>query len=70
MGEVHNINPNVIDQQQFWWNKIKEIKNYFIAEIREKELMSKRLSKNIASFDYFDKFLIVLSTTSGGTSIA
>ena len=70
MGEVHNINPNIIDQQQFWWNKIKEIKNYFIAEIREKELMSKRLSKNIASFDYFDKFLIVLSTTSGGTSIA
>ena len=32
--------------------------------------MSKRLSKYIASFDYFDKSLIVLSTISGGISIA
>ena len=32
--------------------------------------MSKRLSKYIASFDYFDKSLIVLSATSGGISIA
>ena len=32
--------------------------------------MSKRLSKHIASFVYFDKSLIVLSATSGSTSIA
>ena len=32
--------------------------------------MSKRLSKYIASFDYFDKSLTVLSATSGGISIA
>ena len=32
--------------------------------------MSKRHSKYIASFDYFDKFLIVLSAKSGGISIA
>ena len=32
--------------------------------------MSKRLSKYIASFDYLDKSLIVLSATSGSTSIA
>ena len=32
--------------------------------------MNKRLSKYIASFDYFDKSLIVLSTASGGISIA
>ena len=31
--------------------------------------MSKRLSKHIASFDYFDSFLIVLSATSGAISI-
>ena len=31
--------------------------------------MSKRLSKNIASFDYFDKSLIVLSATSGSIFI-
>ena len=32
--------------------------------------MSKRLSKHIASFDYFDKSLIVLSETSGSISTA
>ena len=32
--------------------------------------MSKRFSKCIASFDYFDKSLIVLSATSGSISIA
>ena len=32
--------------------------------------MSKRLSKYISSFDYFDKSLIVLSVTIGSISIA
>ena len=32
--------------------------------------MSKRLSRYITSFDYFDKPLIVLSATSGSISIA
>ena len=32
--------------------------------------MSKRISRSIASFDYFDKSLIVLSATSGSISIA
>ena len=32
--------------------------------------MNKRISKYIASFDYFDKSLIVLSPTSGSISIA
>ena len=32
--------------------------------------MSKRLSKYIASFDYFDKLLIVLSVATGSISIA
>ena len=45
------------DQQQFRLNKINEIKDYFVAEIKERELMSKRLSKYISSFDYFDKSL-------------
>ena len=31
--------------------------------------MSKKLNKYIAAFDYFDKTLIVLYTTSGGISI-
>ena len=73
--ETHNIYPNLNevplnDQQQFRLNKIKETKDYFVAEIKERELMSKRLSKYIASFDYFDKSLIVLSVATGSISIA
>ena len=68
--ETRNIYPNLNDQQQFRLNKINEIKDYFVAEIKERELMSKRLSKYIASFDYFDKSLIVLSVTTGSISIA
>ena len=48
--EKPNIYPNVNDQQQFRLNKINEIKDYFVAEIKERELMSKRLTKYIASF--------------------
>ena len=58
------------DQQQFRLNKINEIKDYFVADIKERELMSKRLSKYIASFDYFGKSLIVLSITTDSISIA
>ena len=58
------------DQRQFRLNKINEIKNYFVAEIKERKLMSKRLSKYIDSFDYFDKSLITLSVTTGSISIA
>ena len=72
--ETPNMYPNLSaplsDQQQFRLNKINEIKDYFVAEIKKRELMSKRLSKYIASFDYFDKSLIVLSVTTGSISIA
>ena len=47
--ETYNICPNLNDQQQFRLNKINEIKDYFVADIKEKELRSKRLSKYIAS---------------------
>ena len=73
--ETHNIYPNLHaiplnDQQQFRLNKVNEIKDYFVAEIKERELMRKRLIKYIASFDYFNKSLIVLSVTSDSISIA
>ena len=64
------LNANISNEQQFRLNKINEIKDYFIAEIRERELMSKNLSKYIASFEYFDKSLIVLSVATGSISIA
>ena len=59
--ETHNTYTNVNDQQQLRFNKVDEAEDYFVAEIKERELMSKRRSKSIASFDYFVKSLIVLS---------
>ena len=68
--ETHTIYRNLgvplSDQQQFRPSKINEIKDYFIAEIKERELNI----VNIASFDYFGKLLIVLSVTTGSISIA
>ena len=56
--ETRNIYPNLNDQQQFGFNKINEIKDYFCWK-----LISKRLSKYIACCDYFDESLIVLPVT-------
>ena len=72
---THNIYPNLSatplnDQQQFRLNKINKVKDYFVEEIEEREVISKRLSKYVASFDYFHKSLIVLSVTTGSISIA
>ena len=39
--------------QQVRLNKINEIKNYLLAEVRERELIGKNLSKYIASSEYF-----------------
>ena len=56
------------DLQQFRTNKINEIKDYFVAKIKERELI--KLRKYIASLDYFDKSLTFLSVTTGSISIA
>ena len=67
--EHNSIDTSNLNNQQFRLNKISEAEDYFIAEVKESELMSKKLSKYISFFDYFDKSLIVLSVTSGGVSI-
>ena len=74
MTENNNIYPNLIptlpNNQLFKLHRIHEIRDCFVAEIKERELMRKRLSKYIASFDYIDKSLIALSVTTGSISIA
>ena len=52
--EAPNMYPNLSatplnHQQQFKLNKINEIKDYFVADIKERALMSKKLSRYIAS---------------------
>ena len=55
--ETQNMYPNLnalnipLNVQNFRPNKINEIKEHFFPEIKEKELLSRRLSKYIASFD-------------------
>ena len=49
-----NLSTTPSNDWQFRLNKINEIKDYFIAEIKERELMSKRLNK------YILRLLIVL----------
>ena len=44
--EIHNIYPNLNGQQQFRLNKINKINDYFVAEIKERELMTKRQIAN------------------------
>ena len=76
--EAPNMYPNLSaplnfplnDQQHFRLSKINEIKDYFVPEIKGRELITKRFNKYIASFDYFNKSLIVLSVTTGSISIA
>ena len=55
MPKCNFIETSNLDNQQFKLNKISETKDYFIAEIKERELTSKILSKYNSSFDYFDK---------------
>ena len=72
-NKTPNIYPNlsnISNEPEFRLNKISEIKYYFLAEIRVRELISKNLSKYISSLDYFDESLNVLSILSGSISIA
>ena len=60
---------NLTKQTKIRLNKITEIENYVHQEINQRKSCSKKLSKCVATFDYMDKILIVLSTTTGGVSI-
>ena len=66
--EVTNTYSNLNYQTKFRLNEINSIKEYFNSKIQERKIMSKKISKYIAAFDYIDKTLIVLSATSGRIS--
>ena len=52
-----NLSANISNEQQLRLNKTNEITDYLLAEIRERELISKNLSKYTTSFEYFNKSL-------------
>ena len=60
---------NLSDPTKIRLDKITEIENYFNQEINQRKLCSKKINKYVAAFDYIDKVLIILGTTSGGVSI-
>ena len=64
-----NLSANISNEQQLRLNKTNEITDYLLAEIRERELISKNLSKYIASFEYFSKSLIFLSVVASSFSV-
>ena len=64
-----NLNTNILNEQQLRLNKINEIKDYLLAEIRDRELITKNLSKYIASFEYFSKSVILLSVVASSIFI-
>ena len=70
MFEDNSIEISNLNNERFRLNKINEIKDHFIAKIKEIKPKSKRLNTYIGSFDYFDKSLVALSATSGSISIA
>ena len=67
-NEAVNIS-GLSDQTKFRLHEIIKIEDYFNSEIQKRKIMSKKLSKYIAAFGYFDKALVILSATSGGVSI-
>ena len=67
MHEIDKI--KLSDQTKFGLSEIMEIENYFYQEINQQKSYSKKLNKYVTIFDYIDKILIILSTTSGGISI-
>ena len=67
MDEIDKI--KLSDQTKFLLSEIIEIEHYFYQEINQQKSYSKKLNKYVTIFDYTDKILIILSTTSGGISI-
>ena len=57
------------DQTKFRLYEIKKIENFFINDINQQKVYSKKIGRYVTIFDYIDKILIVLSATTSGVSI-
>ena len=67
---LETIDKTVLSEQtKFQSSEIIGIENYFYQEINQRKSCSKKLNEDVTTFDYIDKILIILSTTSSGVSI-
>ena len=64
MNEINKI--NLSEQTKCRLSEIILIENYFHQELNQRKSCSKKVSKYVTAFDYIDKILIALSTTSSG----
>ena len=56
--------------QELSLKNIDEMKNYFLEEIKQNELMSRKHKKICKSLNYIKQFLILASTITGCISIS
>ena len=56
--------------QEFRLKNIDETRNYFLEEIKQNELMSKKPKKVCTTLNYIEHFLILASTITGCVSIS
>ena len=67
MNEIDK--TNFTDQAKYRLNEITKIENYFIEEMNQRKSCIKKLSKYVATLDYIDEILVVLTATGGGVCI-
>ena len=69
-NSLETIDKTVLSEQtKLRLSEIIGIEYYFYQEINQGKSCSKKLNKFVTTFDYIDKMLIVLSSTSSGVSI-
>ena len=56
--------------QEFTLKNIIKIRNYFLEEIEQNEMMSRKHKKVSTTLNYFEKFLNLASTVTGYISIS
>ena len=56
--------------QEFRLKNVDETRNYFLEEIKQNELMSKKHKKVCTTLNYIEHFLILASTITGCVSIS
>ena len=66
--KINNYFKNI--SQEFRFKKTDETRNYFIEEIKQNELMSRKLKKVCTILNYIEHFVILASTITGCISIS
>ena len=55
--------------QEFCWKYVDETRNYFLEEMEQNELMSRKHKKICTTLNYIEDFLILASTVTATTKL-